>query len=103
MTESSPAQRALGVVAPELARVIEKVAFGDVPQYELSNRDRSLITVASLVTSGNMNQLGGHVQLAIEYGLTQAEVTEAISHLAFYVGWSKAMTAIQVAKQAFAD
>jgi 4-carboxymuconolactone decarboxylase len=55
-----------------------------------------------LVTSGSVEQLGAHLRLAKQNGLTEAELKEAIMHLAFYAGWPKAMSAIQVAKQVFA-
>ena len=72
-------------------------------RHPLSKRDRSLITVASLVTSGSVEQLVGHLQRAKDNGLTEAELKEAIIHLAFYAGWPKAMSAIQVAKRVFAE
>lgn len=68
----------------------------------LAPRDRSLITVASLVTSGSTDQLRGHLARARDNGLTESELKEAIIHLAFYAGWPKAMSAITVAKEVFA-
>ena len=73
---------------------------GNAP--ELSPRDRSLVTVASLVTSGSTEQLRGHLARAKDNGLTETELKEAIIHLAFYAGWPKAMSAITVAKEIFA-
>jgi 4-carboxymuconolactone decarboxylase len=66
-------------------------------------RDRSLITVAALVTGGNTEQLPHHLNLAKQNGLTEAELIEAVTHLAFYAGWPKAMSAMNVAKKAFTD
>ena len=59
--------------------------------------------MASLITSGSTEQLVGHLKLAKQNGLTEAELTEAIIHLAFYAGWPKAMSATQVAKRVFAE
>ena len=70
---------------------------------DLSPRDRSLITIASLLTSSSFEQLPNHLRLARQNGLTEAELKEAIIHLAFYAGWPKAMSAVQVAKTVFAE
>ncbi len=104
MTEQTPAQRAVGDFAPKLVELTDNVLFGDVwERTELTKRDRSLITVASLVISGSVEQLVGHLQRAKDNGLTEPELKEAIIHLAFYAGWPKAMSAIQVAKRVFAE
>ena len=104
MTEQTPAQRLVGDFAPKLAELTDDVLFGDVwARPELSPRDRSLVTVASLVTSSSTEQLVGHLQRAKQNGLSEDELKEAIIHLAFYAGWPKAMSAIQVAKKVFAD
>jgi 4-carboxymuconolactone decarboxylase len=68
---------------------------------ELSPRHRSLVTVASLVTGGNTEQLVFHLGLAKRNGVTEQELIEAITHLAFYAGWPKAMSAMTVAKNVF--
>jgi len=104
MAEQTPAQRAVGDFAPKLVELTDNVLFGDVwERPELPKRDRSLITVASLVASGSVEQLVGHLRLAKQNGLTKTELKEAIVHLAFYAGRPKAMSAIQVAKQIFAE
>jgi 4-carboxymuconolactone decarboxylase len=104
MTEPTPAQRAIGDFAPKLVDLTDDVLFGDVwERPELSKRDRSLATVASLITSGSFEQLTSHLRRAKENGLTEAELKETIVHLAFYAGWPKAMSAIQVAKKASAE
>jgi 4-carboxymuconolactone decarboxylase len=100
----TPAQRAIGDFAPKLVSLTDDVLFGDVwEREELPKRDRSLITVAALIAGGNTEQLRNHLVLAKTNGLTEAELKEAIIHLAFYAGWPRAMSAIQVAKAAFAD
>lgn len=93
-------RRAIGDIAPKLAALTDDVLFDDVwNRLELSPRDRSLITVAALITGGDADQLRFHLGRALENGVTESELLEAITHLAFYAGWPKAMTAITVAKQ----
>ncbi|PNH78705.1 hypothetical protein CXZ05_21605 [Arthrobacter sp. AFG20] len=70
---------------------------------ELSARDRSLITVAVLTAGGNTDQLGFHIGRAIDNGVTQEELIEAITHVTFYAGWPRGMSAMGVAKQLFTD
>src|SRR5690242_14685641 len=107
MTEEnapSGAQLMFGEFAPALVGFTDDVLFGQVwPRTELSPKERSLITVAALTTSGNVEQLNYHLRFAIENGNTEAELIEAITHLAFYAGWPKAMSAMAVAKQVFAS
>jgi 4-carboxymuconolactone decarboxylase len=104
MSEPTPAQRAIGDFAPKLVELTDDVLFGDVwKRTELPARDRSLITVASLLTSSSFEQLPNHLRLGRQNGLTETELKEAIIHLAFYAGWPKAMSAIQVAKSVFAE
>jgi 4-carboxymuconolactone decarboxylase len=99
----TPAQRAIGDFAPKLVSLTDDVLFGDVwERTALSKRDRSLITVAVLIAGGNTEQLPNHLLRAKTNGLTEDELKEVIIHLAFYAGWPRAMSAIQVAKAAFA-
>jgi hypothetical protein len=70
-------------------------------QGAFSPRDRSLVTVASLITGGNTEQLVFHLKKAKKNGLSEEELIEVIIHLAFYAGWPKAMSAIMVAKKFF--
>src|ERR1700753_1882854 len=84
---------------PKLIDLSEKVLFGDVwERPELSKRDRSLITCATLIALGREKQLVGHLQRALDNGVTKDEIGEIITHLAFYAGWPAAMTAALVAK-----
>ena len=62
-----------------------------------------MITVASSITGGNTEQLRAQLGIAKHSGLTETELEEAIIHLAFYAGWPRAMSAINVAKATFAD
>jgi 4-carboxymuconolactone decarboxylase len=96
------AQHLIGDFSPKLVSLTDDVLFGDIwARPELSPRDRSLITVAALIAGGNTEQLTGHLQRARQNGLTETELQEVIVHLAFYAGWPKAMSAVQVAKRAF--
>jgi 4-carboxymuconolactone decarboxylase len=95
-------RRTIGDIAPKLAALTDDVLFDDVwNRPGLAARDRSLITVAALIAGGDAEQLRFHLGRAKENGVTETELVEAITHLAFYAGWPKAMTAANVAKQAF--
>jgi len=92
----------IGDFAPKLVELTDEVLFGDVwAREELSPRDRSLVTVAALIAGGNTEQLPGHLNRAKENGLSETELVEVITHLAFYSGWPKSMSAIRVAKEVF--
>ena len=98
------ARKAFGDVAPALAEITDTVLFGDVWQRPgLSPRDRSLVTVSSLVALYRHNELPYHLKLAMENGVTTAEVIELITHLAFYSGWPTASTALGVARRVFEE
>ncbi|MEZ4709585.1 MAG: carboxymuconolactone decarboxylase family protein [Caldilineaceae bacterium] len=105
MTESkeqSRAQQLMGDLAPKLAKLTDDVLFGQVwADDTLSPRERSLVTVAALTANGNTAQLTSHLKLAHENGLSEAELSAALTHLAFYVGWPRAISAILVAKEVF--
>ena len=101
-TAPSGAAKMFGDFAPALVGFTDDVLFGQVwERTELSPRDRSLVTVASLVTSGSTAQLTYHLALAKQNGVTETELIEAITHLAFYAGWPRAMSAMTVARQVF--
>ena len=98
--QQSAAATMLGDFAPKLVSLTDDVLFGDVwERSELSPRDRSLVTITALVAGGNTEQLPFHLQLGRQNGLTQTEVVEAITHLAFYTGWPQAMSAITAANR----
>ena len=98
------AQKNIGDIAPKLAQLTDDVLFGDVwERPQLSKRDRSLITCAALVATGKVEQLGFHFPRALENGVTQDELVELITHLAFYAGWPSAMSAITKAKELFGN
>jgi 4-carboxymuconolactone decarboxylase len=91
-------------VFPKLGELTDKLLFGDVwERKQLSKRDRSLITVAALVALYRPDQLRGHLWRALENGVTREEISEVITHLAFYAGWANAGTAALIAKQVFEE
>ncbi|MBZ5669539.1 MAG: carboxymuconolactone decarboxylase family protein [Acidobacteriia bacterium] len=97
-----PSQGAIGDFDPKLAELTDDVLYGDVwERPELSKRDRSLVTVAALIALNRPDQLRSHLVRARENGVTQEELIETITHLAFYAGWPNAVTAINVAKEVF--
>lgn len=98
----SDISKMFGNFAPKLVSLTDDVLFGDIWEREgLSPRDRSLATIASLVAAGNIDQLNWHIPYGIRNGLTETEIKEAIIQLAFYAGWPKAVSAMNVAKRIF--
>jgi 4-carboxymuconolactone decarboxylase len=97
-----PPPNELRAVAPKLADLTEDVLFGDVwERPELSKRDRSLITCAVLTALYRPGQLPGHLQRALNNGVTQSELSEMITHVAFYAGWPSAVSATTIAHEVF--
>ena len=100
--EPSGAEKMFGDFAPGLVHLTDDVLFGEAwKRPQLTPRDRSLITVAALTAGGNAEQLTFHLRFAKDNGVTEEELIEAITHLAFYAGWPKAISAMSVAKQVF--
>lgn len=87
----------VGIAAPALADYTNRVLFGNLwRRPALAARDRSLVTIAALVTTGDGAQLEFHLRLGLDNGLSPVELAEALNHLAFYAGWPKAMGAVPV-------
>ena len=100
--EPSAIKKTYGDFSPKLVQVTDDVLFGDIwERRELSKRDRSLVTVTALIAGGNTEQLPFHLKRALENGVTESELVETITHLAFYSGWPKAMSALALAKENF--
>ena len=98
----SSAREEVRATVPKLIELSEKVLYGDVWERPgLSKRDRSLITVAALTAMYRGDQLKGHIERALANGVTREEISEVITHMAFYSGWPTAMTAARVAKGVF--
>ena len=78
--------------APKLMELTDEVLFGDIWERPgLSKRDRSLITVATLVASYRVNELPSHLVRARQNGISKDELVELFIHLAFYAGWPGTM------------
>jgi 4-carboxymuconolactone decarboxylase len=100
--EPTNARKSFGDIAPHLAEITDKVLFGDVWEHKaLSPRDRSLVTITSLISLYRVNEMPFHLKRALENGLTREEIIGAITHLAFYAGWPPAMTALQAVRKIF--
>lgn len=94
----------LGDFAPKFAELNDDVLFGEVwaREEQLSARDRSIVTVTALMTSGILDSsLKFHIENAKNHGVTKQEIAEIITHAAFYVGWPKAWAAFRMAKEIF--
>jgi 4-carboxymuconolactone decarboxylase len=91
-------------VSPALDAYTTKALYGGVWQRpDLSLRDRSIVTVASLIARNQAADMPTEFNRAMENGVTPAELSETITHLAFYTGWGNAMAAVDVAKEIFAE
>jgi 4-carboxymuconolactone decarboxylase len=102
--EQSRAQQLVGDIAPKLAELTDEVLFGDVwTRPGLSPRDRSLITVAALTALVRTDQLRSHLALALDNGVTRDELSELVTHLAFYAGWPAGMSAATTLKQVLGE
>ena len=108
LDEAAEADRAMrvsqqfGSAVPGVVQYTTDVLFRDLwLRPDLASRDRSLVTVSALIASGQVAQVPYHLNRAIDNGLTQAQAAEAITHLAFYVGWPNAFSALPVAKEVF--
>jgi 4-carboxymuconolactone decarboxylase len=108
LDEAAEAQRAtrveqqFGTVVPGIVQYTTDILFRDLwLRPDLAPRDRSLVTVSALIASGQVVQMPYHLNRAMDNGLTQAQAAEVITHLAFYVGWPNAFSALPVAKDVF--
>jgi 4-carboxymuconolactone decarboxylase len=91
-------------IAPALGEITDDVLFGQVwKRPGLSPRDRSLVTIASLISMYRTNELPFHLKRAMENGVTRDEIAEVITHLAFYAGWPPASTAVGIARKVFEE
>ncbi|ANI80150.1 carboxymuconolactone decarboxylase family protein [Sphingobium sp. EP60837] len=100
--KNPPAKDIVRRIAPKFAQLGNEILYGDIwERPELSKRDRSLITCAALVALGRTEQMATHFPLAIENGVSQAEIVEMITHMAFYAGWPAASSAAVRASEIF--
>ena len=108
LDEAAEAQRAarveqdFGKVSPGVVQYTGEVLFRDLwLRPGLAPRDRSLVTVSALIASGQVAQIPYHLNRAMDSGLTKAQASEMLTHLAFYVGWPNVFSALPVAKGVF--
>lgn len=100
--QPSKVREKFGEFAPAYVDYSEKVLFDDLwKRPNLAPKERSLVTLASLISVGNFQQIPFHLQLALDNGLTQTELVEAITHICFYAGWPRADSALSIAKDFF--
>jgi len=104
MAKRPDARDAMRDFMPKLVELTDDVVFGDIWERPgLSKRDRSLMVVSTLIALGKERQLVGHLNRALDNGLTVDEIKEVITHLAFYSGWPTAMTAAAIFKKVLED
>lgn len=104
MEKQTAGRNQLGNFAPKFAELNDDILFGEVWSREdkLSARDRSIVTVVSLMASGVLdNSLKFHIQNAKNHGVTGEEMAEILTHAAFYAGWPKAWAAFNMAKEVY--
>ena len=97
---------ALGEFAPEFAHLNDDVLFGEVWSREgrLPLRLRSIVTISALIGKGiTDSSLKYHLMSARKNGVTQTEMAEILTHIAFYAGWPNAWAAFNLAKEVYAD
>ena len=100
--EPSRAQQLMGDIAPKMADLTDNVLFGDIWERPgLSSATAAWSPSARLIALNRPDQLRSHLALARQNGLTEDELVEAITHLAFYSGWPNAITAVGVAREVF--
>src|SRR4051812_42342164 len=79
-------------VAPALEKYRQDVLFGDLwKRPGLNLRDRSIVTLAALITRDQTTEMAHYLNFALDNGVNPSEVSEIVTHLAFYAGWGNAM------------
>jgi 4-carboxymuconolactone decarboxylase len=91
----------LATVAPKFAQLTNDVVFGNLWEgHDLTPRDRSLVTIAAIAAMGDDAQLDPYLRRGLDSGLTRDQITEALTHLGFYAGWTKATRALTAVTRA---
>lgn len=108
LDEAAEEQRAanveqnFGAVASGVVRYTTDLLFRDIwLRPALAPRDRSLVTISALIASGHVAQITYHLNRAMDNGLTQAQASEALTHLAFYAGWPNVFSTLPIARDVF--
>lgn len=99
----STVQQNFGLVSPGVVQFTRDTLFNDLwLRTGLAPRDRSLVTVSTLVATGQVAQLTYHLNRAMDNGLTAEQASEVMTQLAFYTGWPNVFTALPVVKDVLA-
>ena len=102
--QANPTRKEVHMVAPALDKYTQDRLLGEVwKRPGLSPRDRSIVTLAAMIGRNQTIALADQLKLALDHGVKPAEISEIITHLAFYSGWANAMAAAAVAKDVFAE
>ena len=102
MANPSSSKGKARAVVPKLVEIIDSTVYGDVwERKQLSKRDRSMVTVAALVGMRQTDQMRSHMEKALTHGATTEEISELITHLAFYAGFPASLSAALVARPLF--
>ena len=100
--KAMPTTEDIRAVAPALEKYAKGVVLGDLwKRPGMSPRDRSIVTVAALIARDQTVELPFYLNLALDNGVKPAEISEIITHLAFYTGWANAIDAVAAAKDVF--
>jgi len=99
---TTPTPEDTRAVSPALEQYTQSRLLGELwKRPDLSARDRSIVTLSALIARNQSVQMGYYLNLALDHGVKPSEVSEIITHLAFYSGWENAMSAVIIAKQVF--
>ncbi|MEO7144439.1 MAG: carboxymuconolactone decarboxylase family protein [Bryobacteraceae bacterium] len=100
--QTTPTPEDIQAVSPALEQYSRSRLFGDLwRRPDLSPRDRSIVTLVALIARNQPLQMTYYVNLALDNGVKPAEISEILTHLAFYSGWANAMSAVVVTKEVF--
>jgi len=93
-------RESLARIAPKLAELSQELLFNDIWKREaLSPRERSLLTLGALTALGRVRQIPWHIRFARQNGLSEEQIVEAFTHLAFYAGWPAAVSALELLEE----
>ncbi|MFD1796143.1 carboxymuconolactone decarboxylase family protein [Paracoccus aurantiacus] len=102
--EPSRAQQLFGEISPKMVELTDDVLYADIwERPELAKRDRSLVTISALIALNRPDQLRSHINVGLRNGLTEEEIVETITQMAFYAGWPAAVSALAIAKEEFQE
>lgn len=85
----------ISTLAPEFVKLTKEMVFGDIwKRPELSQRDKSLVTITTLAALNRIEQIDYHLGFGLDNGLTEQEIIAALTHIAFYAGWPSAVSGL---------